>query len=579
MHDVIYQVKRGLTAKNMVLVFLLMIYGFIFPYLDTPLFYSDPVSFFRFENFYYYFIQSFKSDMLRYVVPIAAMLPLGFSFVEDKSTRFYDMAAARVSNNAFVVRRTVASLLTTAIMTCAACIIYTGLLVMLSTIHGGHGAGERWIEAYQRSSFAYWVTKERFILFVLWQIGLLVLSSSIWGMVAMCLAFVWQSNAFVFLGTFGCSLLLDSVLERCYGIEFPVYYLQAPNYIVATLTPGLIITRLAVYLLCAILLCLTLSRLSISQKVQRFISRHIPRLIRMKSNRTIKRLIDSKRQGTVLTRLFIDVGTNCSVKTVFPAVIMPLFIIMCRSDLLSTKFTVGDLLMHIFGGMYWFDPAVNFAPIGFWVLILMPSMLGVALNLDREMGLRVSLLIHRYPNTKSWWLSKYIACNIYVVLNTAIMFMTTMIVAVLAGAEGFGIWMADADGFPMQNTDVILKLFHTFTWQVLFLTQIQILFQTISNRPHIGFIAHLLPLLYVMVMMSIFDRPTNAYIPYQWGILLRSELFSPQYMLTDTGESISLCAVDINFCLFGQIVVTGIVGIINCLLYKVVPFKERRQNV
>lgn len=579
MRDVIYQIRRGLTAPNVALVFSLLIYGFIFPYLDTPLFYSNPISFFRFENFYYYFIQSFKSDMLRYVVPIAAILPLGFSFVEDKNTRFYDMAAARVSDNMFVVRRAVASLLTTAIIICAACVTYTVLLLILSTIHGGHGAGERWIEAYQRSSFAYWVKKEHFVFFVLWQICLIIFSSCIWSMFAMCLSFIWQSKEFVFLVTFGCSLLLDSLLEQYCGLEFPIYYLQAPNYIIATLTPSAIFLRIISYLSCITFICLLVARLSVSKRIRQYFSRWIPQVASRSRERRKRKLLSAGHQGTEIARFLVDVQVNCTIKTIMPAVIMPLFIVLCRSELLTAKFTVGDLLMHIFGGMYWFDPAVNFAPIGYWILILMPCMLGVALNLDREMGSRLSLVVHRYPNMRSWWLSKYLACNVYVVLNTTIMFLTTMIIAVVAGADGFGIWMADADGFPCQNSVIILELFHTFTWQVLFLTQIQVLFHAISNHPHVGFVAHLLPLLYVMVMMSIFDRPINANIPYQWGILLRSELFSPQYMSTDMGESIELCSVDIDLCLYGQIVVTGIGGVINAMLFKVVPFKERRQNV
>lgn len=35
--------------------------------------------------------------MLRYIVPIVAILPLGFFFAEDQTSRFWDMEAGRLS--------------------------------------------------------------------------------------------------------------------------------------------------------------------------------------------------------------------------------------------------------------------------------------------------------------------------------------------------------------------------------------------------------------------------------------------------------------------------------------------------
>ena len=121
--------------------------------------------------------------------------------------------------------------------------------------------------------------------------------------------------------------------------------------------------------------------------------------------------------------------------------------------------------MHVFGGLYWFDPVVNFGPIGYWLLVLMPAMLGVAINLEREIGTRMYICVQRYPSPQRWWLSKYMACNLYIVVLSAVMFATVIVASVFTGVDHFGIWMPDADGFPIENSMVLFQLFHIFTWQ------------------------------------------------------------------------------------------------------------------
>lgn len=580
MRDIWCQVRRGCTVKNILLVFALMFYALLFPNFDVPLFYSAPLKYFGFETFYYYFLLSFGEGLLRYIIPIVAMIPLGFFFVEDKTSRFYDMAAGRMSSARFVIHRFAAALMTTVLLVGAACLAFVVFLLVLCPLDGGSGAGESWLRALADSPYSWFAETGHFHFYVLWQIGLLLVSSMIWVLVAISFSFLWANQAFVFIATFGSSLLIDNVLERFAGIEYPLHFLQVPDFVIAS-TPVLQHTLKEISYLCvAVILFFVIALLRFSSRAQLLRDKRSQEgpLHQLMPSREKKLPIPSAMQGSWFSRLMADVVANCSKATIWPAVIVPAFVLLCKSNVLTGRNTFGDLLMHVFGGIYWFDPVVNFEPIGYWVLILLPCMLGTAINMDREMGNRMYLSVHRYPSASQWWISKYLACNIYVVINALVMFATVIVIGVATRASGFGIWMADDEGFPVLNSGVIFQLFHIFTWQLLFLTQIQIFFHAVSNQNHIGFIAHLLPLLFVMISFSIFDRPHNVNIPYHWGMILRSELFSPSWMLSDNDGKIPLCAIGLSRCVYGQALLTLALGGVNSLLGKIIKFQERRQN-
>ena len=580
MRDIWCQVRRGYTVKNTLLVFALVFYALLFPNFDVPLFYSAPLKYFSAETFYYYFLLSFNDGLLRYIIPIAAMIPFGFFFVEDKTCRFYDMEAGRISSVRFVLHRFIAALITTVLLIGAACLAFVLLLLALCPLTGGSGAGESWLQALAASPYGWFAEAGHFRFYVLWQIGLLLVSSMIWVLVAISFSFLWTNKAFVFIATFGSSLLLDNLLERFAGTEYTLYFLQVPDFIVSS-TPLLQHTLREIGYLCiAVILFAVLALWRFSSKAQLLRDQHSQTCLLQKfiPYKEKKLPIPSVTQGSWLARLIADVTVSCSKATILPAVVVPAFILLCKAKDLTGKNTFGDLLMHVFGGIYWFDPVVNFESIGYWILILLPCMLGTAINLDREMGNRMYLSVHRYPSAFQWWVGKYLACDIYVVINALFLFATVIVIGVVTRASGFGIWMADEDGFPVLNSGVVFLLFHIFVWQLLFLTQIQIFFHAVSNQNYIGFIAHLLPLLWVMISFSIFDRPHNVNIPYHWGMILRSGLFSPSSMLSDDGGEIPLCAIDLRYCVYGQMVLTTVLGSMNSLLGKVIRFQERRQN-
>lgn len=581
MKDILCQVRRGCTVRTALSIFALLLYAFLFPYFNVHVFFEDPLYFFGFDRFYYYFIMSFNSTLLRYALPIAAIIPLSFFFAEDKESGFYNIEAGRMSKRKFVSHRIISAQIASVLLIGATCIMYTAILLLLCPLEGGSSASRGWLSTYQDSPIGWMAKEEGFVCFVIWRIATLLIAAMIWNTVAILLSFIWANKGFIFLATFGISLLMDNTIEKYINIEYTVYYLQAPTYFLGN-TPVLhLFVRELAYLGIIIVLFFVVSALRFSNAIQQWRDQKEPlKRIQNLLQRWEKKLhIHPDIQNTWIARLITDVTANCSVATLLPAVVVPMFILLCKSEVLVVKHTVGDLLMHVFGGLYWFEPEVVFEPIGYWLLILLPCMLGVAINLERETGIRKYLSIHRYPSAAKWWLSKYMACNIYVIINSLVMFLTVTIVAILTQSTGFGILMTDEDGFPFRSSLVVFQLFHIFTWQLLFLTQIQIFFHAVSNRMHVGFIAHIFPLLMVMLSFSLVYRDVNALIPYQWGIFLRSELFNPTYMLYENEEKLSLCATDLNYCLYGQMALVFAIGCINGLLGKILNFKERRLTV
>ena len=579
MRDVVCQIRRGCRWRNLLCVTAIIFYALLFPYFDTPLFRTNPLRFFQFENFYYHFTISFRNGLLRYVIPIAAAIPMGFSFVEDETTRYIDLAACRMSNARFAAHRMIACICSAVIAVGLALALYTLFLLAMSPLNGGHGTGEGWLQVQQNTPLAWLATEEHYFFYVLWQVGILLIASSIWALVAVAFSFLWANKAFVFLATFGSSLLLDNLLERVAGTEWAIYFLQSPDFIILHSPISTLALREVGYLALAALLYAMCAVPRFSQRLRQAVHNGIAQPMMERSGRWRKPFPFPKAlQNNFLGRLLLDIRRNCTKATLLPAIAMPVFLLLAKPEALLVRHSVGDLLMQVFGGIPWFDPIVSFEQIGYWLLVLLPSMMGVAINLERELSRTMLLSIHRYPSDTQWWLSKCLACDVYVMLNTTVMFLTVMIIGLCTGSIGLGIRMTDADGFPVWDTLVLLKLFHVFTWQALLLAQVQWFFHAASNQMHIGLIVNLLPLLMAMVSFSYFDRDGFTHIPYHWGMIQRSELFSPTFMPDDQGGQIPLNAVSMNLCMYGQMLLVAVLGAWNVMLSHIIKFSERGQT-
>jgi len=273
--------------------------------------------------------------------------------------------------------------------------------------------------------------------------------------------------------------------------------------------------------------------------------------------------------------MLTDLRSCCTPRTLLPAIVIAVFLMLVMPRYLEGGYSIGDLLMNAFGGIYWFEPEASFELIGYWVLALLPVMFGIALNLNRELGGRTYLSIAKFPSRWEWWISKWVSLSCYTVVASACMFLTAVVYGLLTGHTGFGVIMEDTDGFPFRDSFVVFRLFVIFTLHLLMISQVQIFFHVLTNRAQAGFIAFLLPLIYCVITYSIFDRSFNEMVPYNWGMILRSEIFSSSYMQSESGKQIPLCAIPVRTEMLGQAALWLGGGCMNMLLGKWIRFTER----
>ena len=204
---------------------------------------------------------------------------------------------------------------------------------------------------------------------------------------------------------------------------------------------------------------------------------------------------------------------------------------LLSSSAQRARFSVGDVLLECYGGMEWACPLVSFSAIARWTMLLLPPMLGVALNIEREMGTRSFFTMNRYQSKTAWWTYKGGALLIYVVLSVGVMLMATTLAAYAAGAQGFAVFGEDAQGFSVLRTDIVWMAMILFTGHVLMLTQLQILVHSISNDMRLGILCYIVPVVLSAMMASNVDYLWNEHIPYNWGMILRTDLFFDQRVL------------------------------------------------
>ena len=67
----------------------------------------------------------------------------------------------------------------------------------------------------------------------------------------------------------------------------------------------------------------------------------------------------------------------------------------------------------------------------------------------------------------------------------------------------------------------------------------------------------------------------NIYVPYNWGMILRSSIFSPAFDYEESGEISPLCATNVNGALGAQAGVSIILAGISVLAARIVKISER----
>ena len=573
--DIGLQVRRGLRSKGCLFSVCLMLYSLFFVHTDTPVFFRMPLTYFGEDStFYYHFMISFWLGLSRYVIPIVAMLPLAFFHCDDQISGFINLSEYRLSRSRYFTHRMVATVISAMIVVAISCILFTLFLLCVCTLQGGEQ--EEWLLYRQGSAYEWVATVEHFHWFILFQYGRLMVSAATWALVAVTFSLLWANKAFVFVSTFGLSIFLDVELEHFLGEEYTIAFLQNPDFNTKTPLMGLF-GRQMLFLGIAMVFCfMTIFLFSskkiikLKQKLALFFAMNIP-----KRDRKNEWNLSNRSCGTFLGEVLTDIRVFTSYATIMPAILIPVLVTICKSVFYIVPHSVGDLWLDTFGGFYWFEPMVNFTPIGLWILLLLPPMMGVALSLERELSTRAQLTLFRFRNKERWWGSKCIAILAYSIMSCVVMFFSVAVLGWLTGASGFGVLMEDEDGFLTSNWLVLLQTFGLFTGQIIMLTQIQALIHMLTGRMQLGIIAYILPCLACLITCSIFDRLGNVYVPYNWGMILRSSLFSPTFDYEESGEISPLCATNANAAMVAEIGVSVLLAGTSMLVARKVKISER----
>ena len=575
MKDIVWQIRRALRGKGCLFSICLMLYSLFFVHTDAPVFFTMPLTYFRKDcTFYYHFIISFWMGLSQYVLPIAAMLPLAFFHCDDAQSGFRNLSEYRLPRSRYLAHRATAAALSAMVTVAIACAIFTVFLLAVCTLTGGEQ--EAWLINRQGSAFEWLASAEHFPWFILAQYARLMVSAATWALIAVAFSLAWPNKAFTFVATFGLSILLDVVLNRRLGSEYTISVLQTPDLNTHTPLTVLFVRQLA-YLGIAMIICgasiffrSSKRMIRVKQRIGLFRAAYFPR-----RNEKTEWHISPRIGGTFLGEILTDIRAFLSRATMLPAMLIPIMVALCKPVFQTLRHSIGDLWIGVFGGFYWFEPQVDFTPLGLWIVLLLPPMMGVALSLEREFSSRVHLTMLRFRTRLRWWSSKSIAVFVYSVLCSAVMFLSVAALGWLTGADGFAVLLEDADGFLTPHYLVLLQCFCLFTGQIIMLTQLQALVHLAFGRMQLGVIAYLLPCIACLISYSVFDRMGNAFVPYNWGMILRSDIFSPSVMVIDNGETSPLCTIHVGASMCAQAGLAILLSGIGMLLSRVIKIAER----
>jgi len=550
MRNFLRQLQRGVSNGGFLAAVALTLYSWWFVNSNASLSLSDPRAYFGSGDFSYHFRVSLELGFFHTAIPLAAMLPLGFWLCEEISTRYIDLALGRQNLRGYLSGRMAAAALSGALAVLAGSLIYILWLLLLS---GPASTDEALTRMLAEHSVHGWrLLPGYFHVYVTESVARLLLSAMVWALVACGFSALWPNKAFVFVAVFAASVLLDALVGALFGQENRLSNLQVQSRGLEV-PLNLAFLRQTLYLLGALLFSAFALFLRFGKGPKRAWqrARHWAAGRLAGGRARLGLMLPRAVCATGLGRLMVDLRAFLSVKTLLPAAIVPL-ILLFSGGAVPPRFSVGDLWLRVFSGLPWVEATwADVQGTALWAVLFSPVLLGNALNLSRELGGRCLSTLHRHPSVLAWWRGKCLATAAYSLAAVGVMFLSVLVAGLVMGARGVAVYRQGAEGFVSANTSVLWALFYVFLFQALVLSLMQTAVHLLTGSMQAGALAFLLPMMVCLLLYADFDRPRNGEVLFNWGMLARSELFSPALELTGEGEPLPLAAVPVQKALWG----------------------------
>lgn len=575
--DIIAQIRRGIKSTGFLIAVVLQLFALTYVHMDAGLFWQNPLEYFKCGDFYYTFLISTEQGLSWLIVPIAAIMPFGFVFVDDKQSGYINLVLYRQDRKKYVIHRAIVACITSAIAMLLALSFYTGFIAIVTP---WTNVGTGWQELASAAPYKWRASDEYFFVLVFECFGRLIFSSMIWALYGLSMSNIWQNRIFVTISVIATNLFLESYIPMKIGAMNSLSYLQIPQCGSSQFLSVSLIKQ-TVYFAISLVMFGTTSVLRFSTKVHS-ISEKNRSFISCRRNTRIG-LWNDQIGKMKMGKFTAELRACCSIKTLCWSAMTGWFVVFLSSNAQNVKYSVGDVLIECYGGMEWADPVINFSAIARWILLLLPVALGVAINLEREFGARSFITLNRYGSKTSWWTYKCAAQIVYVILCVTIMMLATILSSHFTGAEGFAVYGEDGDGFSILRTDIVWATAILFICHVLMLTQFQVFVHTLFNDARMGLIAYTIPPVVFCIMASNIDHIWNEKVPYNWGMILRTNMNTINGYVIEgmdgVAEWLPQCCIQINRAFGYQIAATIILFVLNCILIQYINIASRKQRI
>lgn len=171
--------------------------------------------------------------------------------------------------------------------------------------------------------------------------------------------------------------------------------------------------------------------------------------------------------------------------------------------------------------------ALSLNEVFIWTLLGLTYLIGVLDSMQAEYEGRCRDTLYRFRSYRSWYLSKALAGAISCLVISALMSLGVLLGAVAWGAGACGGHMGLLAGSFVPAWQLCLLAFIMLTFNMVMLTQWQMLIHLVTGSVVAATAAFVLPILLNLYAASntYLDR-APLYNPINWGMLYRSNLFS-----------------------------------------------------